>query len=338
MNDLAVIGKEIKIELARQTVATPKNYSLENALVAAGLILSEAVDRNKRPVLEVCSPESIKKALLTMAVQGLNPAKNQCYFVAYGQQLQCIRSYMGSQMTAKLVNPAVKEINAEVVYSGDEFKFAVKNGKKVIGEHTQTLESLDKADIVAAYAVALDKDGNQLFSDLMTMNEIKQAWKQSKVSPVTESGNINAGSTHGKFTEEMARRTVINRLCKKIINTSDDEMILAAADETITIREEIGQNANRIPLDFPAPQPQLPPAASQEDPNACTADQRRRIVELSKLQNRDKEKSLEHIGGFVGRKIERTKELTRQEAAGYIAVIEAEMQEQPAEDEKPPWG
>jgi recombination protein RecT len=38
-------------------------------------------------VLQACTRDSIANALLDMAVQGLNPAKKQGYFIAYGKQL-----------------------------------------------------------------------------------------------------------------------------------------------------------------------------------------------------------------------------------------------------------
>ncbi len=60
---------------------------------------------------------------------------------------------------------------------------------------------------MAAYGTIVYKDGGEE-SLIMTMPELKQAWKQSrmKTKPVDEDGNINPNSTHGKFTQEMAKR------------------------------------------------------------------------------------------------------------------------------------
>jgi len=46
----------------------PDDYSIENALKSAWLILQETVDKDKKPVLEVCSRASIANGLLDMAV------------------------------------------------------------------------------------------------------------------------------------------------------------------------------------------------------------------------------------------------------------------------------
>ena len=92
----------------------------------------------------------------------------------------------------------------------------------------------------------------------MTMPELKQAWKQSrmKTKPVDEDGNINPNSTHGKFTQEMAKKTVINRLCKMTINSSDDSNLVIDRVKTsssdmkaIEVEQEIAENANKEPLD-----------------------------------------------------------------------------------------
>ena len=75
----------------------------------------------------------------------------------------------------------------------------------------------------------------------MTIDEIKQAWRQSKMNPLDDNGNIKAGSTHGKFTGEMALKTVINRTCKAIINSSSDNALLL---ERINRAEDLADRAD----------------------------------------------------------------------------------------------
>lgn len=335
--DLVKVSESIKLELRQSKVVTPANYSLENAMKSAYLILQETVDRNKKPALEVCSPDSIHNALLQMAVQGLNPAKNQCYFVVYGQQLQCIRSYMGAQMTAKLVNLNIKDIVAQVVHADDQIEHAIINGKIMIKDHKPASLFGSKADITGAYALAIDHNDKVIICEAMGMDDIKQSWKQSKMSVVAESGAINQGSTHGKFTEEMAKRTVINRLCKHIINTSDDAALIAGFRETdevktepIIISQEIEAKANKKLLDFPSNHPEV--ESKPAGPAMATEDQCRKIYELETTAGR-KDEILKTVGGFVGREIKGLKELKAVEAAEYIEIIEGELAEGAADPE-----
>lgn len=326
-NDLMKIGDMVKLELKQSAVVTSKNYSFENALKSAWLTLQETVDRNKRPALEVCTPDSIHNAILNMAVQGLNPAKKQCYFVVYGKQLQCIRSYMGAQMTAKMVNPKIADIRAQIILSNDKFSYVIENGKKVIPEngHQQNFSSHNNDEIIGAYAVAVDADEKQLYTEIMAIEDIHKSWNQSKMSVFNESGTINQNSTHAKFTAEMAKRTVINKLCKKIINTSDDSMLLEGYEKTNEdrtnveiIKNEINEKANKKMLDFePQPKP---------DRVEATDGQCRKIFELERKANRQ-EKILETVGAFVNRKIHGLKELSEKEATEYITIIENELAE-----------
>lgn len=344
MHDLQVIGDNIKLELKKSAVITPGNYSFENALKSAYLILQETVDRNKRPALDVCTPESIHNALMNMATQGLNPAKKQCYFVVYGQQLQCIRSYMGSQMTAMLVNPAVNDIRAQVIYSGDDVEIDIENGRDVVKKHKRKFQDINKAEIIGAYAIGVTGDERQIFCEIMTIDEIKASWKQSKMSAVSESGSINQNTTHGKFTGEMAKRTVINRLCKKIINTSDDSALLKSyaetEDEDTEAQVEIRQPENLIPLDFKKESPQLqpPPESQPEMIETATRDQAKQIYELEERAGRA-DKILQTLSAYTNRQIGKLSELTSQEAKNYIRIVELELESKDNEKQAgPSWG
>lgn len=233
----------------------PANYSPENALKSAWLQLQEVQSKDYKPALQVCTKDSIANALLSMVVQGLNPDKKQCYFIVYGTKLQMQRSYFGSMAVTKAVNPDIDEIYADVVYEGDGFKYNKVRGRTVIAEHTQTIENVKKDKIIAAYCMVLYKSGKEE-STIMTFEEIKQAWKQSKMNPVDEKGKLKVGGTHEKFTADMCKKTVINRACKPIINSSDDSNLLARyAKQTFSdiaeaeAEEEISENANMEYID-----------------------------------------------------------------------------------------
>lgn len=243
-----VVGKKVQEFVSRGELHLPPNYSVENAMKSAWLILQNTVDKDKRPVLQVCTKDSIANALLDMAVQGLNPAKKQGYFIAYGKQLVFQRSYFGTMAVTKRVAGA-KDIFAEVVYKGDEFEYTIKNGNKYITKHIQRIENVDPNNIVAAYCTIVFDDDRQ-FTDVMTWDEIQKAWSKSKNNPDRE------GSTHKDFAQEMARKTVINRACKRYLNSSDDGSLLMQhvnrEDEVIAeaeVEAEIEENANQEFID-----------------------------------------------------------------------------------------
>ena len=248
------VTSKVKEFQQKRALQFPENYSPENALKSAGLILQETKDRNGNLAINVCSHSSIANALLNMVIQGLNPIKQQCYFIVYGKTLSMQRSYFGSMQVAKMVDPTIKDIISEVVYEGDEFIYEKQKGKTVIVKHAQKLENISKTKIKAAYCSMFYTDGSEN-STIMTIEEIYQAWMQGQIKPIKD-GKLDPDTTHGKFTAEMAKKTVINRACKIIINASDDESILRHSyDETEQISAEaetefeIAENANAIDID-----------------------------------------------------------------------------------------
>lgn len=250
----AVAAKITKFQQAGE-IHFPASYSPQNALKSAWLVLQETVDRSKRPVLESCTRPSIINALLNMVIQGLNPGKKQGYFIAYGQQLIFQRSYFGTRKVAMDVTGAT-DIVAQVVYEGDEFEYEIDNrGTKHLVSHKQNLENVDETKIKAAYCTILWDDRE--YMDVMTIEQIKKSWRQSQMNPVDENGNVKAGSTHAKFSEEMAKKTVMNRTCKGYINSSNDSSLVIEAfhatdDEAAQaqLEEEIAENANAEVIDI----------------------------------------------------------------------------------------
>ncbi len=250
-----VVSQKIQSFIERGELHLPPDYSAMNSLKSAWLALQSTRTKDDKPVLQVCTRDSIANSLLDMAIQGLSPAKDQCYFIAYGNQLTCMRSYHGTMALAKRVDENIEDIFAEVVYEGDTFKYKIDRGKKEIIEHVQSLENIDSKKIKAAYCVVYYKDG-RVRTEIMTIDDIKQAWKQSQIKPIDEKGNIRAGTTHEKFTAEMCKRTVINRCCKPIINSSSDSYLFKQAvrrSEEIAaeaeVEHEIAANANRTVID-----------------------------------------------------------------------------------------
>lgn len=199
----------------KDAIQFPPSYSPQNALLSAMLLLQGAQDRNNRPVLTECSKESIQNSLLDMVIQGLSPAKNQGYFIAYGKKLKFMRSYFGSMAVAKRM-ANIKEISAELVYKSDVFEFDIVDGKRVITKHTTKLDSLDE-EFVAVYCIILFNDETK-YTEIMTKKQVMVSWSKAKTTNVQK-----------EFPDQMAKRTVINRACKYFINTSDDSDLLIKA-------------------------------------------------------------------------------------------------------------
>lgn len=227
----AIIQKDITDDvnknLARlqdEGLQLPANYNASNALKSAFFKLQEVKEKTNKPALEVCSKASIANSLLDMVVQGLSPAKTQCYFVVYGNTLKMERSYFGTQAVLKRLTN-VKDIWANVIFDGDVFDYEIDGGREKLLKHETKFQNRDN-DILGAYAVVKTSDDEELLT-VMTRKEINAAWGQSKTQQ----------SVHKKLPQEMAKRTVINRAAKAFINTSDDSDLLVDAINRSTENE-----------------------------------------------------------------------------------------------------
>lgn len=250
-NDVKTVNKEIVSSILNRVdemkkhngLAIPANYSVANALNSAWLILQGIKDRNGKPALQVCTEVSIANALFDMVIQGLSPAKRQCYFLVYGSELTLFRSYHGTQAALKRLN-GVTDVFAQVIYKGDVFEYRIVDGNILIEKHEQKLENIDSKNIVGAYCVIVK--GDTKFVEIMNKTQIDIAWSKRS----------NSGSVQKEFPEEMCKRTVINRAAKRYVNTSDDSDMYAevfnrgteneySSYDELSEKKEVEINANK---------------------------------------------------------------------------------------------
>ena len=249
VNNAFIDGLSMQLqEKTKYGLSFPADYNPTNALMGAYLIMKETTDKNGKCILESCSQASIANSLMDMATLGLNASKKQGYFIAYGGKCQFQKSYFGNITLAR--RNGLKTINAEIIYDGDTFKYHIENGMKVIDVHEQDFMNIDNDKILGAYAVAVMDDGRKVV-EVMNINQLKKAWNQ-RMGGLKE----GASSTHMKFKDQMAKKTVINRLCKLIGNTSTDGNISEISDRLDEVADvdmvaedvayEIENNANTV--------------------------------------------------------------------------------------------
>ena len=127
----------------------------------------------------------------------------------------------------------------------------------MLDKHIQKLENIDNDKIIGAYAVIIMNDGSKAL-EVMNYKQIVQAWKQGF-------GYKEGSGTHAKFTDQMAKKTVVNRALKQIINTHADGLTQAADEETepidngriieADVATDIEQNANTVVFEPDAAEP-----------------------------------------------------------------------------------
>ena len=252
------VAKKVQSMVENNQINIPDNYSIVNAVQAAYFKLTEVDFKKKTALIDTATIESVAFSLQDMAIQALSVAKNQGYFIVYGDKMQFTRSYHGTQAVIKRMS-GVKDIWANVIWKGETFDVEYnERGQLAFKAHQVDWKAAtgNKDDIEGAYCIIERDDGVQ-FLTVMTMDEIKTSWSQSSMATV-----------QNKYPQEMAKRTVINRASKAFINTSDDsDLFIGAVNRTtenefenerkeISPEYEIQQNANTEELDI-KPDPQV---------------------------------------------------------------------------------
>lgn len=230
-NPTVIVGDQIQRFMTKGTLHLPSDYSPENALKSAWLALQQ-IDGAL-----TCTKESIINSLLDMCIQGLNPAKKQCYFIPYGRTLSCQRSYFGEMALAERVRPGIS-IFSDVIYKGEAFATGKVRNKHgfitVVTKHEKPFPR-ESNEIVGAYCGATEHDpvtGEviDLGIELMDMAQIQNSWKKSK----------GPKSFHSEQPDQACQRTVIRRWAKFIINASNDSLLLESVrrqEEEVAIAE-----------------------------------------------------------------------------------------------------
>lgn len=261
------VGDKVRAMVEANELHLPPNYSAANACKSAWLLLHETENKDKKKVVvdgqltPVVTPPSVARALMAMVTQGLDPGKTQCYFIVYGNALVCQRSTFGTQALYRRLYGQKSEVWSEVVYEGDEFKYSIERGRKTVISHIQSLENVGKP-IIAAYATA-EPEGREPHTEIMSRDQIQKAWEMGQTKGTSKA--------HKGFPEEMARKTTIGRVLKRLINSCDDSHLALAAREQDTIlaaaevEAEMAENANAQPLSLSEhPEPVVEVAAESE--------------------------------------------------------------------------
>lgn len=189
----------------------PEGYNWQNEIMSAMLYIAQNVkDRNGVPALQSCTKDSIMTSIRDMAIQGLSITRHHVYPIVYGNQLQMMESYFGKIFALKNLNPNL-EIGTNVLYDGDEYSYCTDEtgNYNYITDVKSSLANRDNP-IVGAYGTIFDiTTGKRIYGCVMTIKEIKQSWSHAKTDKVQK-----------EFPQEMAKRTLINRMIKLYLNTT----------------------------------------------------------------------------------------------------------------------
>lgn len=110
-------------------------------------------------------------------------------------------------------------ISANVVYDKDQFEYVLGDFEEI--RHKPFLGDRGKA--IAVYAIARTKDG-AIYREVMSVNDVEKVRAASRAA--------NAGPWV-QWWDEMARKTVIRRIAKRLPSSADLEQVLQSDNEVV---------------------------------------------------------------------------------------------------------
>ena len=186
------------LEAAKPKLAevTPKHLTPDRLMRVAIATMS------RTPKLLECSPASLLNSVMQAAQLGLEPgsALGECYLVPYKTTCQLIVGYRGLISLARR-SGQIASIEAHVVHAKD--KFNCRYGIDAKLDHEPDWSD-DPGPMVAVYAVAKLVDGS-VQTEVMTKAQVDAIRKRSM--------SANNGPWVTDYNE-MARKTVVRRICK----------------------------------------------------------------------------------------------------------------------------
>lgn len=218
---------------------------------------------NTNPDLQKADRESVLGAAMKCAQDGLLPDGREAALVVYGNKASYLPMIAG--VLAKVRRSGeLLTISAHVAYDKDAFTYTLGDDEKI--EHQPYMEG-PRGKPIAVYAVAKTKDGG-IYREVMSLEQVNQVRNVSRAK--------NAGPWV-QWWDEMARKTVLRRLAKRLPMSTDLQQVFQRDDEHYDLSRAAQGAATmrRLHANFEEEAPQSPAAEVAEiadEPAAGSAD------------------------------------------------------------------
>lgn len=190
------------------------------------------------PKLQQCNPYSLVACIMEAGALGLEiDARGLAYLVPYKNEVKLMVGYKG-MMELAYRSGEIQNIYGEIVCKNDYFEYEMGLEPKL--KHRPAMG--DRGEMTGCYAVAKMKNGESHFL-VMSRSEVEEIKRSSKAQSPESPWNL--------WFNEMAKKSVIRRLCK-YLPLSADVQIAIAVDE-LGERGESQHVADYDLIDAPAP-------------------------------------------------------------------------------------
>jgi len=219
---------QFKHDLARLKEAgeldmLPANVSFDAFRNAAIVALTD------NPAIFSCNRESLFKAVRRLAAAGLVPDGREAAIVPFKGQAQAMPMVYGLIKVARN-SGEIASIWAEVVMGDETFEISMVDGERRFSHKYDPLNRT--GEVKGAYAVAKLKDGT-VEIEAMGRDQIEKRRRAS----ANQRGDKPEG-IWGQWYDEMAKKTVIRALVKRLPMSSEDmRRVMIEEDDTLPAKD-----------------------------------------------------------------------------------------------------
>ena len=181
-----------------------------------------------QPQLLDCDRRSLLGSMMKAAQDGLMPDGREAAMVIFRTKDGPVAQYMPmvGGLLKKIRNSGeLASISANVVYEKDVFDYELGDDERII--HKPHLGA-ERGAPIAVYAIAKTKDG-AIYREVMSVTEV------NKVRAASRAKDSGPWVT---WWDEMARKTVIRRIAKRLPSSADLDQTLEHDNQVVGIAEQ----------------------------------------------------------------------------------------------------
>lgn len=202
------IGLKLEEMIDSKLNAVPKGFNKTRFIQNSLSVLSDTKD------IEKCRPMSVVRSLVKGAYLNLDFFRKECYVIVYNNNIgtkdkpewvkdaQFQTDYKGEIKLCKKYGRGIKDIYAKIVQEGDDLSIGIDSGLQRLNF---TPKPFNNGEIKGAFAVIIFDNGIIKY-DTMSVKDIEDVRKNYSKSA--------DGPSWVKSWAEMAKKTVLRRLCK----------------------------------------------------------------------------------------------------------------------------
>jgi len=189
----------------------------------------------KNPKIKSCTPESILSAMMACISINLVPETPAqfAYLIPYGNRIQFQIGYKGLIELAYR-SGQIESINAELVFGeayqklddgtelkipADVFEHKLGTERGIVHQPNMNRDRTKFEEVTMVYATARLKNGTTVF-EVMNISEIDKIRESAKAKSTDSPWNT--------WWDQMAKKTVIKRLCKYLPSSTEDNRLQEA--------------------------------------------------------------------------------------------------------------